>query len=560
MSVTLTLTVLRCPETSVPETRVVTGGEFSIGRGPENDWVLPDRDRHLSKRHCVLAFRGGGWQVAGSSSNGTFLVPARAAGGAAGRPLEELGPRPVADGDRLVLGPYEIELRLGAAAARERGAAASPGNAGFGQGPFGAAPAVDPFGSASAGDPFGRDPLASPPSRDDDPFGADPLGGPPSRSRAAVPSAGDPFGDDPFAPRQAAAPAQRGLGGSSEAGGFGAQSWEAGASALGSAADPFAPPPSPLRERHDAGMDAPRVDHSPAVTDAFRPQAPGGQAVLPDDWDLDLGAPAPSPLTPPPMAPPPMAPPVRTAPPSPVVVPPKPPPPMPAPPTVRAEAEEPDAFMAPPVAAPSAPAAPVAAAPSGGEAALLAAFLRGAGLDGVTLEDPVERMERLGAAFRAMVAGVRQALIARSSIKGEFRIGQTMVRTRGNNPLKFSADDDDALAALLGTGRRSDMAAAEAVGDALADMRHHELATMAAMQGAVRALLARFAPAGLREAEAGGLRLPGAGKARAWDAFEALHAQVTQGLSDDFDSVFGKSFARAYEQAMQDLSAREGRR
>ena len=63
-------------------------------------------------------------------------------------------------------------------------------------------------------------------------------------------------------------------------------------------------------------------------------------------------------------------------------------------------------------------------------------------------------MEALGAAFRAVVSGLRQAMMARSAIKGEFHIEQTMIRSRGNDPLKFSADDDDALAALLGVGRR----------------------------------------------------------------------------------------------------------
>ena len=64
-----------------------------------------------------------------------------------------------------------------------------------------------------------------------------------------------------------------------------------------------------------------------------------------------------------------------------------------------------------------------------------------------------------------------------------------MIQARGNNPLKFSADDDDALAALLGVGRHADMAAHEAVTDALRDIRLHELASMAAMQSAVRAVL-----------------------------------------------------------------------
>ena len=145
-------------------------------------------------------------------------------------------------------------------------------------------------------------------------------------------------------------------------------------------------------------------------------------------------------------------------------------------------------------------------------------------------------------------------LIARAAIKSEFRIEQTMIRARGNNPLKFSADDDDALAALLGAGRRTDMAPHEAVADALRDIRLHELATMAAMQAAVRAMLDGLDPAKLRaSAEQGGgmTLLPAQKKARAWDAFEALHARTVQALADDFDSVFGKAFARAYERALR---------
>ena len=180
-------------------------------------------------------------------------------------------------------------------------------------------------------------------------------------------------------------------------------------------------------------------------------------------------------------------------------------------------------------------------------------------MNGAKPENAEAAMRALGAAFRATVSGIRQALIARASIKGEFRIEQTMIRARGNNPLKFSADDDDALSALLGTGRRMDMKPDAAVADALRDMRLHELATMAAMQGAVRAMLAQLDPAKLRaEAEQGGMTvLPAQKKARAFEAFEKLHETVTRALADDFDSVFGKSFARAYEIALREISARE---
>ena len=167
-------------------------------------------------------------------------------------------------------------------------------------------------------------------------------------------------------------------------------------------------------------------------------------------------------------------------------------------------------------------------------------------------------MESLGAAFRAVVSGIRHTLIARATVKSEFRIEQTMIRARGNNPLKFSAGDDDALAALIGAGRRTEMPAAEAIADALRDIRLHELASMAAMQVAVRALLLRLDPAPLREqGERGGGLLPAQRRARAFDLFETLHGEVSRALADDFDSVFGKAFARAYEQALREASDKE---
>jgi type VI secretion system FHA domain protein len=193
------------------------------------------------------------------------------------------------------------------------------------------------------------------------------------------------------------------------------------------------------------------------------------------------------------------------------------------------------------------------------DGAALSAFFKGAELNGASPADPLAMMTGLGEAFRALVAGLRQVLIARATIKGEFRIEQTMIRARGNNPLKFSANDDDALTALLGVGRRTDMAPAAAIEDSLRDLRLHELATMAAMQVAVRALLEELSPDKIRAStDQGGMAvLPAQRKARAWDAFETRHAHVVRALVDDFDSIFGKSFARAYERALDEISLRE---
>jgi type VI secretion system FHA domain protein len=150
-------------------------------------------------------------------------------------------------------------------------------------------------------------------------------------------------------------------------------------------------------------------------------------------------------------------------------------------------------------------------------------------------------------------------LIARDEVRSEFRIEQTIYRARMRNPLQLSADDDDAVTALLGVGRRTSMTPAEAVADALHKIELHELASVSAMQAAVRSLMQDLSPAKLRAAaeQGGGVTLlPGQRKARAWDLYEATHARTVQALSDDFDSVFGKAFARAYEAALDDLSAK----
>jgi type VI secretion system protein ImpI/type VI secretion system protein len=466
---TLTLSMLRCPETVAPETRSLQSGEFSIGRGPENDWVLADPERSISKQHCMLAYRSGCWQIADLSTNGTFL----------NRDSEPLGrgqPHDLRDGDRVRIGPYEIEIRIVEAAA-QRSAAAS-------QNPFD----LDPFANPPAGSPGGR------------------------------------FEQDPLL-RPAAAP-------DAFAAGFGSPGVN-----LPADYDPLAPEPS------DAPFTGPaQADHSPHIEDAFIP-APA-RSVLPDDWDREFRSFAASAAAPesPPAAP---APAVA----SPIVAPPG---PVPATP--------PEGMVPPPRAPLPAPAAPSTETAPSVEADLLVAFLRGVGVADLRPSgDPAAAMEALGRAFRALVSGLRRALMARAAVKREFRLEQTMLRSQGNNPLKFSADDEDALRALLGAGRRTEMNAADAVADALRDVRLHELATVVAMQSAVRALLAELDPAKLRRtAERGGLDfVPMQRKAGAWDAFEALHARITHALSDDFDSVFGKNFARAYERALTEVSAKE---
>jgi type VI secretion system FHA domain protein len=208
-------------------------------------------------------------------------------------------------------------------------------------------------------------------------------------------------------------------------------------------------------------------------------------------------------------------------------------------------------MAAPPPAPPAA--RPPEPAPGPGDAALFKAFLDGMGLAGIEPggPDPATLMKGLGAAFRAFVEGLREVLITRATIKSEFRIEQTIIAARGNNPLKFSPTPEDALVAMLGRSRAF-MAPDAAVKDALDDIKRHELATMEAMQAAVRALLSRLDPAAIRsEAEAGGglSLLPAQKRARAFELYEQRFAAALADLDDSSDGAFARAFAKAYEAA-----------
>jgi type VI secretion system protein ImpI/type VI secretion system protein len=130
-------------------------------------------------------------------------------------------------------------------------------------------------------------------------------------------------------------------------------------------------------------------------------------------------------------------------------------------------------------------------------------------------------------------------------VKREFRIEQTMLQPKENNPLKFAASDEQALASLLDPRTP----AVSAVREAVEDLTAHQVAVLAATQAAARALLERMDPASLEGEDTGG-GLFDAREKRLWEAYKRRHAKLSEQFEDDFESAFGKAFARAYEGAV----------
>ena len=219
------------------------------------------------------------------------------------------------------------------------------------------------------------------------------------------------------------------------------------------------------------------------------------------------------------------------------------PPGQPAPPPTAPA----DPFREPePRAAP----APRAAGPDAN--ALLAAFLAGAGVPDLKLpgQDAEAVLTSAGAVFRALVESLREVLMSRAAVKNEFRVEQTMLRPRDNNALKFSVTPEEAVAALLLPARTGYKPPLDAAREAFEDIRSHELAVMAGVQTALLGLLRRFDPAVLeKRLQPGRLDsvMPSARRARTWELFCITYKDITREAEDDFQSVFGREFARAYD-------------
>lgn len=559
----------------------------TLGRSPDCTLVLNDEKRAVSRVHGQISFRDGRYYVEDQGTNPLKVN---------GTPLGKGNSIGIKNGDRIIVGPYELEIRAQRAAPATAAAApqswepadwtpdappkgrAAPAPASASDNPF-----DDLFGpssgsgaaASSGGSPF-----------DDLGFGASP---PPARAPAPrAPSAPSTFGAglpddfDPMAPPPASDPlppaganlpddAFGALGMSPQAPGEGSLDALFGLSS-GSSGDPFAsnplgaPPPS-----HAGGTDsgltqwigginkpstAAVADKVPELHSAYAPpravptappplpaqlppdddDGPVTSLISPDalpDFDLDaFGA---EPVAPPPAAaspPPSMATPV---------------PPRPAAPR--------------PMPAPTARSAGPAAPPSD----LLAAFLAGLNAQDLSLEElSPELMHKLGALMHEATAGTIALLNARGTVKREMRADVTMIASGRNNPLKFSPDAGLALRYLFGPQMPGFMSAEDAMRDAYADLRAHEFGFMAGLRAALTGVLKRFEPTALesRLPDKGGLNalVPMNRKAKLWDLFSELYRQISVEAEDDFHALFGREFLRAYEEHIAALERGQQRR
>ena len=472
----------------------------TIGRAGSSDWILSHRK--VSGRHAVISFHEDVFYIVDdSSANGVFINTTK----------NRLIPGKryaLKTGDRIIIDPYEIDVSISS----ERGTGARRHVHEFSEPPVSNQDAYNPF---DAVDPFSQGPVRTP-----RPY--------PTPAAKHVP-AGEVVPADELDPLKL-------LGGT-----------------------PKPAPAQPARTAKDLENASPLAGHyRPPAVPTPPPSVPiveSNPNMIPADYDPLSDEPE-EPLPIPPVEPPRISIPPETPPqhstPQPATPIPAVRPPVPAvrPPVVaepeRIERNAPRETPAP------APVPRTDASDPG-----LVAVLQGAGLESAPVT--AEFARSFGEIFRVVVAGVMDVLRSRQQIKDEFRMRLTQFRAADNNPLKFSANVDDALHNLLVKRNAAYLEPVEAFEDAFDDLRDHQIAMLAGMRVAFESMLAHFSPDQLQEHFDRQLKRSAltsmTARLRYWELYRDRFEEMSKDTESTFRRLFGEEFAKAYEEQLKRLKA-----
>ena len=198
---------------------------------------------------------------------------------------------------------------------------------------------------------------------------------------------------------------------------------------------------------------------------------------------------------------------------------------------------------------------------------LFDSFLDGVGVSRAELHPSVNRPEMMfmaGTILREFVEGITGLLTSRANLKNAFRLDQTTVLPRHNNPLKFSENSTDLVKQLLVGGEGEYLGARDAVREVCRDLLNHQNAFLDAMNSAFIEFADRFEPDELQDgfdrAMSGSKLFSFMNKSKYWDLYRDLYPIITEKGGGRFPQMFGEEFVRAYERQVADYQRhdREG--
>ena len=185
---------------------------------------------------------------------------------------------------------------------------------------------------------------------------------------------------------------------------------------------------------------------------------------------------------------------------------------------------------------------------------LIDSFLDGLGINRAELHPAVDLgqvMQNAGEVMREFVEGATLLLASRANMKNAFRLDQTTVLPRHNNPLKLSANSRDSIKQLL-VGREGEyLGPRDAVREVCRDLLYHQDAFLDAMSSAFNEFADKFDPEELAESFDHSLNssflMRWRNKSKYWPMYCDQYPIMTDKGSNRFPQMYAEEFVAAYE-------------
>ena len=197
---------------------------------------------------------------------------------------------------------------------------------------------------------------------------------------------------------------------------------------------------------------------------------------------------------------------------------------------------------------------------------LLDAFMRGLDITRAEIHsstDPLEVMENAGKVLKEFVDGTSDLLASRTALKAMFRLDQTTVLPRHNNPLKLAENTRDSMMQLLVGKEGEDLGPVDAVREVCRDLKFHQDAVLEAMIGAYQEFADRFDPDELEQnfdkTLEGKPLFRKMNQMKYWQLYCDLYPIMTQSGSGRFPHQFSEEFVRCYEKHIAEYKRLERR-
>jgi predicted component of type VI protein secretion system len=191
---------------------------------------------------------------------------------------------------------------------------------------------------------------------------------------------------------------------------------------------------------------------------------------------------------------------------------------------------------------------------------LMDALFDGAGISRSEIHpstDPLDVMRHAGQVLNEFIVGMTDLLKSRANLKSIFRLDQTTILPRHNNPLKLSEDVRSSMKQLLVGEEGEYLGPIDSVKEVCRDLKFHHDAVLAAMNSSFGEFADRFDPDELKENFDRTLKkkplFEALNQVRYWQLYCDLYPIMTQRGSGQFPHMFCEEFVREYEKQITEF-------